>query len=62
MIRLLQRAGAYVFHGVFPDARTPLQRRELLLTLLAIGVAGVMWAAAAQSGALSSAPIFGSDF
>lgn len=49
-----------VVQGFFPDARTPLQRREILVSIAVVVVLGLMWAAAAESGRLSDAPPFGS--
>ena len=47
------------FRVFFPDAHTALHRREIVLTIVVLLVAGGMWFAAQASGVLEHAPPFG---
>lgn len=60
MMGVFRWLGGSVFRFVFPDARTALQRREIMVSCFVVVVMAAMWAAAVQGGNLTDAPLFGS--
>ena len=54
-----RRAGALFCRFFFPDARTALQRREIMVSCFVVVVMAAMWAAASESGRLTDVPPFG---